>query len=98
MSGMATRMSISVPDEMAEAVRRRGLSPSKLCQEAFQAALNNVSRETLITLINYDWLVRNRDASLHWKEDTVVDGDGGIALYVLSEAGLTPATREFEET
>ncbi|RPF21077.1 hypothetical protein [Myceligenerans xiligouense] len=53
--------------------------------------------ETVIALKNYDALIRSRgldDVELDWMSGTVVYGDGGAAIEVLTEVGFTPATVE----
>lgn len=52
--------------------------------------------ETEIALRNYDYLVRSKgleDVSLAWDSDTLVWGDGGSEIDVLTQPGFTPATR-----
>ncbi|NES29189.1 hypothetical protein GCE86_18415 [Micromonospora terminaliae] len=54
-----------------------------------------MTEETLIALLNYDWLVRNRglDAvALDWDSNTLVHGDGGTTMETLCDPGFTPAT------
>ncbi|MFI0142227.1 hypothetical protein [Streptomyces globisporus] len=52
--------------------------------------------ETIIALRNYDYLVRTYgldDVELAWDSDTIVRGDGGYDIGLLTERGFTPATR-----
>jgi hypothetical protein len=46
-----------------------------------------------VALVNFEWLIRNREASFHPDSLTVVYGDGGMDVKGLFEEGLTPATR-----
>ena len=51
--------------------------------------------ETIIALKNYDELIRNRgldDVELAWESGTLVYGDGGANIEILTESGFTPAT------
>ena len=55
-----------------------------------------MTEETITALRNYDFLVRDRgldDVQLAWDSDTVVYGDGGADIEILTEPGFTPATR-----
>lgn len=52
-----------------------------------------MTKETRIALMNYDWLMRNRDdVELCPNSDAVIYGDGGADWNVLCEPGFTPAT------
>ncbi|WP_035955404.1 hypothetical protein [Parafrankia sp. EUN1f] len=52
-----------------------------------------IGDETRVALRNYEWLVRNRpDVELCWDSDTLMYGDGGVAIESLLEPGFTPAT------
>lgn len=56
-----------------------------------------MTEETIIALKNYDWLVRNRgldEVELHWESDSLVSGDGGYEISLLTDPGFTPATRQ----
>lgn len=53
--------------------------------------------ETIIALKNYDALVRSRgldDVALDWESGTLVYGDGGADLEILTESGFTQATND----
>ncbi|MEV6382591.1 hypothetical protein AB0M31_24635 [Streptomyces sp. NPDC051773] len=53
--------------------------------------------ETITALKNYDWLIRNKglgDVELHWESDSLVSGDGGYEISLLTEPGFTPGTRQ----
>ncbi|MGB8943530.1 MAG: hypothetical protein WCD21_25365 [Streptomyces sp.] len=55
-----------------------------------------MTEETITALRNYDYLVRNYgldDVELAWDSDTVVRGEGGYDMALLTERGFTPATR-----
>ncbi len=55
--------------------------------------------ETRTALLNFTWLLNNRDnVEIDWRSDTLLYGDGGCTLNTLTEVGFTPATtvaREF---
>ncbi|MFI6626466.1 hypothetical protein [Streptomyces sp. NPDC050528] len=56
-----------------------------------------MTEETITALKNYDWLVRNKglgEVELHWESDSLVSGDGGYEISLLTEAGFTPGTRQ----
>jgi hypothetical protein len=56
-----------------------------------------MNQETQIALLNYDWLMRNReDVEIDFEVESVVFGNGGIHTDVLCEPGLTPATAHLE--
>lgn len=53
--------------------------------------------ETIIALKNYDWLVRNRglgEVELDWASDSLVMGDGGYEIALLTDPGFTPGTAQ----
>ncbi|MCX4577516.1 MULTISPECIES: hypothetical protein [unclassified Streptomyces] len=55
-----------------------------------------MTEETIVALRNYDYLVRNHgldDVALDWQSDTLVHGEGGYEISLLTERGFTPATR-----
>ncbi|MFC8710635.1 hypothetical protein ACFUCQ_12005 [Streptomyces sp. NPDC057197] len=55
-----------------------------------------MTEETITALRNYDYLVRNNkleDIALDWESDTLVRGEGGYDIGLLTERGFTPATR-----
>lgn len=54
-----------------------------------------MTEETITALRNYDWMVRNRgldEVQLAWDSDSLVYGEGGAAIELLTEPGFTPAT------
>ncbi|MEU1530156.1 hypothetical protein [Streptomyces fagopyri] len=54
-----------------------------------------MTEETIIALKNYDWLVRNKgldEVELHWESDSLVSGDGGYEISLLTDPGFTPGT------
>jgi hypothetical protein len=56
-----------------------------------------VNPETIIALKNYDALVRSRgldDVALDWESGTLVYGDGGAGIEILTESGFTQATND----
>lgn len=51
--------------------------------------------ETKIAIMNYDWLMRNRDGvAIEWNTGTLLYGDGGGTIENLCERGFTPATSD----
>lgn len=59
---------------------------------------NVLSKETLIALKNYDWLLQNRsDVEIDWASHCVIYGDGGVGIAVLCEPGFTPATGDLND-
>ncbi|MCX4456798.1 hypothetical protein OOK58_33060 [Streptomyces sp. NBC_01728] len=55
-----------------------------------------MTEETIIALRNYDYLVRNNrleDVELDWESGSLVRGDGGYDIDLLTERGFTPGTR-----
>ena len=55
-----------------------------------------MTEETITALRNYDWMVRNRgldSVQLDWDSGSLVYGDGGAGIEILTESGFTPATR-----
>lgn len=51
--------------------------------------------ETRRALKNYDWMMRNRtDVELHWESGTLIWGDGGMDISMVSDPGFTPATAD----
>ncbi|MGW3817855.1 hypothetical protein [Streptomyces sp. NPDC005046] len=60
-------------------------------------SLGLMTEETIIALKNYDWLVRNKgldEVGLHWESDSLVSGDGGYEISLLTDPGFTPGTRQ----
>ncbi|BDH15987.1 hypothetical protein [Streptomyces hygroscopicus] len=59
-------------------------------------SLDFMTEETITALKNYDWLVRNRglgQVELDWSSDSLVMGDSGTEIALLTEPGFTPETR-----
>ncbi|MFC5802178.1 hypothetical protein [Streptomyces formicae] len=55
-----------------------------------------MTEETITALRNYDYLVRNYgldDVELAWDSGTLVRGEGGYEMDLLTGRGFTPATR-----
>lgn len=53
--------------------------------------------ETEIALRNYDSLIRSKgldEVVLAWESRTLVWGDGGSDIDILTEPGFTPGTRD----
>ncbi|GAB3861555.1 hypothetical protein ACFPIJ_11880 [Dactylosporangium cerinum] len=51
--------------------------------------------ETRRALKNYDWLMRNRaHTELDWDSGTLLWGDGGVSIDLVSDPGLTSATAD----
>ncbi|UXY23364.1 hypothetical protein N8I84_35180 [Streptomyces cynarae] len=56
-----------------------------------------MTEETITALKNYDWLVRNKgldEVELHWDSDSLISGEGGYEISLLTAPGFTPATRQ----
>lgn len=64
---------------------------------AVPSSLGPMTEETIIALKNYDWLVRNKgldEVELHWDSDSLISGEGGYEISLLTDPGFTPATRQ----
>ena len=54
-----------------------------------------MDENTVVALLNLQWLIRNRNGGFHPEVDCISWGEGGAASDTLFDKGLTPAWKEY---